>query len=91
MKNEFKILHSLQRIKCSLRTRIILFWQERSRNAGLEVLLLSLSSESLALQCISNEVPVCSLSPIGAVSDLRDTKGAGNSHGGSQMVGVAIS
>lgn len=91
MKNEFKILHSLQRVKCSLRTRIILFWQGRSRNAGSEVLLLSLSLESLTLRCISSEVPVCSLSPIGAVSDLRDTKDAGNSHGDSQMVGAAIS
>ena len=61
------------------------------KNAGLEVLLLSLRSESLALRCISNEVPVCSLSPICAVSDLRDTKGPENSHGGSQMVGAAIS
>lgn len=76
---------------CSFRTRIILFWHEKSRNAGLRVLLSSLSLEPLALQYFRNEVPVCSLSPIGTASDLRDTKGAGNSHGGSQMFGAAVS
>lgn len=68
-----------------------LFWHEKSRNAGLRVLLSFLSLEPLTLQYFRNEVPVCFLSPIGAASDLRDTKGTGNSHGGSQMFGAAVS